>query len=204
MKHIWKNLSFFGVLVFGLFYFNLTHAGLLNGDFSSAFASWKGSLSDGLALTPVDPVPGAFVENFEVSGAAAILTNGETNVGVSLFQDFLIPDLTQPGNTLSLSVDFTSKASSVYDFLIAELANIASLFSTLSLVSGNVDITPLAGLDAQILFGVEDTDGITGDSVTIDNILITQQMSAISEPGTMALLLFSGSLMLVWRRRAVR
>ncbi len=190
-------------LAAGLLCSAASSANLLNGDFSSGFDNWEGEVFDGAATT-VSPLPGSFGDNFDASSGAAVITNDDINWAVTLFQDFTVQSLLNPANTLWLELDFSSSVSAPFsDFVVAELVDLGGSLATLDISGGSVDITSWAGLNAEILFLVEDGDFDTGDFLTIDNISITQHAASVPEPGSLALFLSAG-LALLARRRLFR
>ena len=184
-------------------------AGLQNGDFSSSFDNWSGQVdyfddynsSQMNATTTHDffTVEGAN-DSARLSTNTVFDTNIQDYVGwaVALFQDFTMPTLTAVGNILQLDFDFQVQLDDTGggDNWYAQLTdNSGSGLSPLNIGSGSVDVTSFAGLDVQILFGIENIAG-NDDWLQIDNVSITQkQASNIPEPGIFALLGL-GALML--------
>lgn len=187
-------------LAAGLLCSAASSANLLNGDFSSGLDSWEGELFDGTTTTSVNPLPGGFGGNFDASSGAAVITNDDTNWGVALFQDFTVQSLLNPANTLWLELDFSASLSDSFDFVVAELVDLGGSLATLDISGGSVDITAWAGLNAEILFQVDDGDFTTGDFLTIDNIRITQHAASVPEPGISVLFLSAGLALLARRR----
>ena len=188
----------------GLLFSAFSSADLMNGDFSSGFASWQGEVTDDFFVnTFVDPLPGAFGGNYDASSGAAVLTNDDTNIGIALFQDFTVQSLLASGNTLWLDLDFSASVSDPFDLVIGELENPTGplLSLDLTLGGGPIDITAWAGIDAGIVFYLEDGDFFTGDFLTIDNISITQRTAAVPEPASLMLLLGAGLGLLASQRK---
>jgi hypothetical protein len=190
-------------LAAGLLCSAASSANLLNGDFSSGFDSWQGQVTydDPTSGLPVDEIVSPLTSNFDATSGAAVITNDNINWGVALFQDFTVQSLLAPANTLWLELDFSSSVSAPFsDFVVAELVDLGGSLATLDISGGSVDITSWAGLNAEILFLVEDGDFGTGDFLTIDNIRITQHAASVPEPGSLALFLSAGLALLARRR----
>jgi hypothetical protein len=191
-------------LTAGLLCSGASFANLLNGDFSSGFDHWEGSLFDGSTDTDLTSLPGAFGTNFNAGSGAAVVTNDDTNYSVNLFQDFTVQSLLDPANTLLLELGFSSNVSAPFDLVVAELVDPGGVLPILNISGGSsFDITTWAGSSAKIFFLVEDGDYNTGDFFTIDNIRITEHAASVPEPGTSALFLSAG-LALLARRRLFR
>lgn len=181
---------------------------LQNGDFSSGFDNWKGELYDGTASVelPADEPFGNHSGIYSTpGGGAATLTPDEVYWNVLLYQAFDVPT-TVGMLTLSFSYEWVI-SDNVNDFVLAELNDLTggsgtvSLFDSSSMPSGtiNIDITALAGEEAELLFLIEDTDDSRNDSLTIRNITITETMS-VPAPPTL-LLLFAGLTGLMYRTK---
>ena len=192
-------------LAAGLLCSGASFANLLNGDFSSGFDNWEGEViyDDPMSGFPVFEIVDPLMGNFDASSGAAVITNDDTNWGVTLFQNFTVQNLLLPANTLWLELDFSSNVSDTFDFDLASLLDMGGALTALDISGGSVDITAWAGSNAQIIFQLEDGDFFTGDSLTIGNIRITQHTASVPEPGTSALFLSAG-LALLARRRLFR
>ncbi len=171
---------------------------LQNGDFSSGFDNWTGEVSDvdTFSITPVDPLPGVYSNNYQVlgGGLAQLMTTSTNNPpnniwSVAIFQDFLIPDLSVLGNSLELNLSVSWSLSNLgLDFASAQLVDQADPLSTLNLVGGGVfDITGWAGKNASLQFVVQDGDD-QDDWLQVGNISITEKTAAIPEPATWLLI----------------
>jgi len=171
----------------GLLCSAFSSAELLNGDFSAGFAGWQGELFDGFSTTTGTPVT-----NFDASSGAAVISDDDTNWAVTLFQDFTVQSLLAPGNTLSLDLDFSAATTNPFDFVVAELVDLGGALATIDISTGPIDITAWAGQSAQILFYLEDGDFLARDSLTIDNISITQSEASVPEPASLLLFLGAG------------
>jgi hypothetical protein len=172
---------------------------LQNGNFSSGFDNWTGEVSDvdTFSITPIDPLPGGYSDNYQIlGGGLAQLNTTSTNNppndiwSVALFQDFLIPDLSVLGNSLELSLSVSWSLSDLgLDFASAQLVDLADPLSTLSLAGGGkFDITGWAGKNASLQFVVQDGDD-QDDWLQVGNISITEKTAAIPEPTTWLLIL---------------
>lgn len=190
--------TFFQVLTFlsALLCSSLSSANLLNGDFSSGFANWQGELFDGMTTTTGTPST-----NFDASSGAAVISNDDSNWAVTLFQDFTVQSLLAPGNSLSLDLDFSASVTDPFDFFVAELVDLGGALATVDISAGPIDITAWAGQTAQILFYLEDGDLLAQDSLTIDNISITQHAASVPEPGSLLLLLGAGLALCASQRK---
>ena len=164
----------------------LASAAIVNGDFSTNdFSGWTGDTFDnGLPITTP--------ENFDASSGTAILTTDFDQGGewaVSIFQTFTVQTLNAPGNTLMLDFDLSTSFDHGDDVLLAQLVETANLTNFIDLSSGAepYDITSFAGLEVDLLFGLENNNG-ADDFMTVDNIVISQHDAQIPEPGTLLLL----------------
>ncbi len=180
-------------------------AGLQNGDFSSGFNNWSGQVDYSVDYNSTQMDATTTPDFFTIEGTdnvARLSSNYDfiADIGwaVTLFQDFTMPTLTAAGNTLQLGFDFTVQLDDTVggDNWYAQLTDQSgSGLSPLDITSGLADVTSFAGLDVQILFGLENIAG-GDDWLQIDNVSITQkQASNIPEPGIFALLGL-GALML--------
>lgn len=169
---------------------------LTNGDFSAGFTGWQGEVTDiFFNTTLIDPLSGAFPDNFDASSGAAVLTTttlANDIFSVFIFQEFELPTL-GPGQALRLSYDLSASLTDPVagDTAFAQLNHGPNLTSTINLLGmSSVDVSFLAGQTVELQFGVEDFDGgITNfvdpeDTLVVDNIAVT----AIPLPATLPLL----------------
>ncbi|QPK62815.1 PEP-CTERM sorting domain-containing protein [Methylomonas sp. LL1] len=178
-------------------------AGLTNGDFSSNFDGWRGDVT---SAGPISPLPGAFGNNFDASSGAAVLSTSfdsdGLNYSVNLFQTF---DLSS--NALTLNFDYSWLADDADDTWLAQLVDASDSSHFLVFNSANTsgngqfNLAGFSGLTVQLLFGLENIGG-ADDSLTIDNIVITERQpnASVPEPGT--LLLISAGLLAARRKSA--
>lgn len=183
----------------------VVNASLLNTDFSNGFTGWQAEISQYNLSTGTDSQStgelfAGYTDNFLLSANQVTLTTSTTGVEdiwqVVMFQDFILSPASA-GATWQLSVDISSSLSSVSDFAFAQLRNLDTN-DILNLSSGgSFDISQWTGVHASLEFGVVDNDFILGDSLTISNLALRQQ---IPEPSSL-LLLTLGALAL--RRRLI-
>lgn len=174
---------------------------LANGDFSAGFDGWTGVVSDIFSFeTLVDPLPGAFPDNFNASTGAAVLTTStiaDDIFSVVMFQTFDLPTIA-PGETLKLFYEVTAVLSDVDpnfgDLAFAQLDHGSGFLDSIDLLgTGMQDITALAGETVGLLFAVEDFDGGIScfvdcdDVMTIDNIAIAVIAASVPEPASLGL-----------------
>ncbi|WP_198245447.1 PEP-CTERM sorting domain-containing protein [methane-oxidizing endosymbiont of Gigantopelta aegis] len=174
-------------------------AGLQNGDFSSNFDNWSGQVDyiDDYTASQMNAVTTPDFFTIEGTGGEAKLsTNYDfiTGIGwaVTMFQDFTMPTLSAAGNSLWLDFDFMVQLDDIAggDNWFAQIGDgIGPLIDIDIAGAGPFDVTSFAGLNVQILFGLENMAG-GDDWLKIDNITITEQMQAnnVPEPGVFALL----------------
>jgi hypothetical protein len=182
-------------------------AGLQNGDFSSNFDNWSGQVDyfDDYSDTQMNAV--STPDFFTIEGAggeAKLSTHYDFNTGagwaVTLFQNFTMQTLSAPVNTLWLDFDFTVQLDDIAggDRWFAQLSDGAGGLADIDLTAGSgpFDVTSFAGLNVEILFGIENIAG-NDDWLKIDNITIAEetQSNNVPEPGVFALLGL-GALML--------
>lgn len=184
---------------------SLLAAPLTNGDFSAGFDAWSGEVTDiFFTTTPVDPLPGAFTDNYDASTGEAVLTTTtlvDDIFSVILVQGFDVGSVTA-GNSLVLSYDLSVALTSVNDLAFAQLSFGGG--SAIDLLGGSsVDITALAGQTVELLFGVEDFDDLA-DTLTVDNIVITEVIASAPTPvpGSLPLLMLGLVGFVVMRRKA--
>jgi hypothetical protein len=169
-----------------------TAASFTNGDFSSGFDSWQSQDDFG------DYNPVISNDNFNASSGKAILTTDYDNGGsyeVSLFQTFTVQTLEAVGNTLTLDFDISWFLDNPDDvvFVQMETTDYSNTIYFDPFDSSSFDITDFAGMEVDLLFGLENNLG-ADDYMTIDNIMITQsqsQTNSVPEPTTL-LLMFAG------------
>ena len=183
---------------------SLLAAPLTNGDFSAGFDAWSGEVTDiFFTTTPVDPLPGAFVGNYDASSGEAVLTTTtfvDDILSVILVQGFDVGSVTA-GNSLVLSYDLSVVLTSVTDLALAQLSFGGG--SAIDLLGGSsVDITTLAGQTVELLFGVEDFDDLA-DTLSVDNIVITEVIAPAPAPvpGSLPLLMLGLAGFVVMRRK---
>lgn len=162
-------------------------APLTNGDFSAGFSGWAGEGFDLSGSVAVDPLPGAYGDNFSTGPAGATLTTSFLADGVYdviMYQQFVV-DTLAPGFTgLALLLDITYFLSDPDDTVIAQLTDPNGELAPKNLLGGGpVDITEYAGRTAEILFQVADFDDIA-ETLTVGNIRIEQ----VPVPAPLALL----------------
>lgn len=166
-----------------------TYAGpLANGDFSTNdFTGWQGQTTT--SSPSIDPLPGAYTSNFDASSGAAVLSTSY-DTDFSEYSVFLFQTFDLPSNALSLSFDYSWNADDQLDGWLAQLvdnsnsSNAAAL--ALSPGSGQFDLSGFAGLEVQLLFGLENIGG-ADDMLSIDNIAIAES-SSLPEPGSLLLI----------------
>ena len=169
-------------------------AALTNGDFSAGFTGWQGQAD----FADVG-LPNA---NFDASSGAAVLTTSFDNAGpyaLHLFQNFDLPVLSAPGNTLELDFSAFWSHDDVADTWLAQLIDTSNPSHYLDMSAGSTpyDVTGFSGLNVQLLFGLENIGG-GDDSLSIDNITITERQGVIPEPAT---LLLVGTGLVALRRK---
>jgi len=198
-----KQKAYFKVaaLVAGVAWSSISFASpLTNGDFSSNnFNGWQGDVT---SAGPISSLPGSFGSNFDASSGAAVLTADNTEWSVHLFQTF---DLSS--TALALNFDYSWVADDTSDTWIAQLVDTSNTSHFLSFdtasagASGNgqFDLSGFSGLSVQLLFGLENIAG-SNDTLTIDNIAITESQPNGSVPEPSALLLISAGLLAAKRK----
>ncbi len=176
-------------------------AGLQNGDFSSGFNGWSGQDDlNNYDSTQMDASNSP--DHFTIDGEAAKLSTQYDNGGsylVTMFQDFTMPTLSAAGNSLWLDFDFDVLLDDVAggDYWYAQIGDGLGGLTDIDVTgAGPFDVTSFAGLNVQILFGLENNSG-GDDWLKIDNVTITEEIQAnnVPEPGVFALLGL-GALML--------
>lgn len=160
-------------------------AGLLtNADFADGFAGWTGATvacqvcdgSDDL-IVELDPPPGAFDANFQISDNSAVLTTSfadDAIYEVRLWQEFVVDALTGRHFALLLNLGLGIDLSGPFDFVLAQLSDPAGVLPGIDLLgAGPVDITAYAGQRAELLFAVVDYDDVA-DQLRIGGLGIQQ------------------------------
>ena len=184
-------------------------ASLQNGDFSSGFNSWGGATLEedpddafNSILTNVTP---STAPNFSITSddKAKLTTTYDTNgiFAVDLFQEFTVQSLSSPLNTLTLGFDYTAVLDDVDDEWLVQLGTMAYYYTDADSLSGNIlfDITSYAGQNVDLLFSLSNNAG-GDDSLTIDNIEITQSQSASPVPEPASIFLLGAGLFAMRRK----
>lgn len=200
-KTHFKATALFAAMAFGGLSFTASAAGLTNGDFSTTdFTGWQGQTTTSSVV--VDPLPGSYGANFDASSGAAVISTSFDTDG-SEYTTYLFQTFDLSSNALTLSFNFLWNADDASDGWLAQLVDTSnsSHFANLTLTPGNgqFDLSGFAGLTVQLLFGLENLGG-ADDTLTIDNILITESQpnGTVPEPST---LLLAGAGMFAARRK---
>lgn len=166
----------------------------INGSFDSGYTGWSGSFVE--PFTVIDP--GTTSPQFSLqSNSSAQLLNNDTDWIVTLFQDFCVDSLTAPINKLNLNFSIRwQPTESGLDSVSATLGGIDLLADTtlsqlLAGVDLSVDVTSLAGSEAELGFTIMDSDFLAADFLWVDNIVFNQMApdtAPVPEPGTVFLL----------------
>lgn len=180
MKQKFKRKPFFTVLALatGLIWSSHSSAALMNGDFSDGFNHWEGE-----AYNDTDTSDISDTNNFNInSGQAVLTTNADTggNYFASIFQTFTLQN-----NALFLNFDSTYTSDDIDDSWLAQLVDTSNPLNIVDLTLGN-DISSLAGLEVELLFGLDSFGD--DDTLTIDNIEITEAQATVPEPTTLFLI----------------
>lgn len=199
------NLKRLLVLLVFFTFGSQVQASLINGDFSSGFSSWQGEVTDIFYTTDsdIDPLPSSYVNNFDVSSGAAVLTTStliDDIFSVFLYQSFVV-DTVAANEQLILSYDISASLSDVGfgDTAFAQLNYGTSFLQTIDLLStSSVDISFLSGQTVELLFGVEDFDDVD-DQLVVDNIAVS--VNPVSVPGVLLLLLAGMSGLVVANKK---
>ncbi len=208
MKQKFSRKYFFNVMlvITGLLLSNGSSAATFtNGDFSSGFNGWGGAVGSSSGINIVDPNTNP--SNFNISSGAALLTSNTSLFGgnsvVNIFQTFVVQSLLSPSNTLLLGFDFTKSFDDITDVFLAQIVESGNLSHAIDLSSGgSFDITSFAGKNVELRFGLENVASPDGsnDSLTIDNIFISQNQVSVPEPTTILLI---GAGLMAMRRKFI-
>lgn len=184
--YFFKLISLLGLAIIS----GVSSANIINADFSDGLNGWSGDIIfydvvndiDNNSVFDVDF--SSFNENFSVTTNGVTLntsTDGDNEYwGIYLFQQFEVAS-----NASILSLMFNSIADFTNVTLVDENLDVIHDFATQGL---SVDISSLAGTMVSLEFAIEDYDSVYDDFLTISNISISTQSTAVSEPSVWAFL----------------
>jgi hypothetical protein len=184
--YFFKLISLLGLAIIS----GVSSANIINADFSDGLNGWSGDIIfydvvndiDNNSVFDVDF--SSFNENFSVTTNGVTLntsTDGDNEYwGIYLFQQFEVAS-----NASILSLMFNSIADFTNVTLVDENLDVIHDFATQGL---SVDISSLAGTLVSLEFAIEDFDAVYDDFLTISNISISTQSTAVSEPSVWAFL----------------
>jgi hypothetical protein len=184
--YFFKLISLLGLAIIS----GVSSANIINADFSDGLNGWSGDIIfydvvndiDNNSVFDVDF--SSFNENFSVTTNGVTLntsTDGDNEYwGIYLFQQFEVAS-----NASILSLMFNSIADFTNVTLVDENLDVIHDFATQGL---SVDISSLAGTMVSLEFAIEDFDAVYDDFLTISNISISTQSTAVSEPSVWAFL----------------
>jgi len=175
---------------------------LVNGDFgTNDFTGWSAqvitcAICDGSDDSVSNLAPPGNDANHDASTGSAELATDDLSFAtpdvfsINLFQEFVMDSIVAIGATLELSLDF-SFVVGMGDLAIAQLEDRSAVpLATLNLsAGGSFDVTAFAGRGVTLSFLVVDlVDGFS-DSLSVDNIVISESVPATSPlPGPLVLL----------------
>jgi len=182
---------------------------LTNGNFASGFAGWSGEVIIDPATTPTPAT--LTTPNYTLNTGGALLTTSFLTDGiynVRLFQDFNIPTLTSPLNTLALNLSvgwtLSNPTGRNSDFASALLEDTGSPLLLDLTGGGTFDITSWAGKSVSLSFLVQDNAGIA-DTLQVGGIGITETVvnnnNTVPEPT--GLMIFGISLLALRKKYLV-
>lgn len=176
------------LLVVGLCISGVSSAGLINADFSNGLNNWGGDVIYYDAINDIDNYISDvnfadFTSNVSTIGNSITLNTSADNNneywGIYLYQPFMV-DINS--NQLSLSYQFS--ADYAYITLLDENFDLLHDFMNDGL---SVDLSAYAGSQVALEFGIEDSDLILDDYLTVSNISISQNSVPVPEPSTFVL-----------------
>lgn len=175
-------------LVAGLFMSGAASASLMNNDFSDGLNHWGGDVNyfDGVdEQQAIDVNFGDFTNNFSTGVNSVTLNTFEMTPdeywGVYLFQKFMVST-----DSLLLSLDVDYLADYAYATLVDNKGDLLHDFLT---QGTSVDVSVWAGSSVALEFGVEDFNYNYDDYLTVSNISISKNTTAVPEPSAFALFL---------------
>ncbi|GAB3036524.1 PEP-CTERM sorting domain-containing protein [Bowmanella dokdonensis] len=195
------------LLLAGLCYSQFAAANIINQDFANAFDNWQGEVisynaGSGTNSTASGDIFAAFSNNFSLGGNQVTLATSATGMdefwSVLLYQDFVL-DPSAGGAPLTLSLDVADNLTGDDDFFFAQLRNLDTNDVLDLSGGGSFDVSDWVGINASLEFGVQDGDFNLGDSLSISNIRLAEQVTEVPEPSSL-LLLALGALLLLRRR----
>lgn len=168
---------------------NSAYSNIINANFNDNLNGWGGDVTyydvnNDEDLNALDVNFNNFTDNFSTSANSVTLTTSADanteNWGVYLFQEFMVN-----ADSLELSLSFESAADYAYVTLVDENLDLIHDFMNDGL---SYDISSFAGSLVSLEFGIEDTDFVYDDYLTVSNISISQQPLPVPEPSSLLLL----------------
>ncbi len=197
--YFFKLISLLGLAIIS----GVSSANIINADFSDGLNGWSGDIIfydvvndiDNNSVFDVDF--SSFNENFSVTTNGVTLntsTDGDNEYwGIYLFQQFEVAS-----NASILSLMFNSIADFTNVTLVDENLDVIHDFATQGL---SVDISSLAGTMVSLEFAIEDFDAVYDDFLTISNISISTQSTAVSEPSVWAFLFLTVAFISIRKKK---